>query len=154
MSPRPVVLEPGGGRTVPAGITTVRFLAGTEETKGASSVEELGVPGGFEGPPPHLHNETSHSWYVLEGELSLTIDSTRHILPAGGFAQVPAGTAHTFANLGTQHGRLLQFSTPSGFEKYLQEIADAFPAGSEIDPKIVIEIMARHDTYPAGPPPS
>jgi hypothetical protein len=44
---------------------------------------------------------------------------------------------------------MVEFTTPGGFDRYLSDLADAFPSGTEIDPERMVEIMARHDTYPA-----
>ena len=146
---RTVVIRSGDGRSLPVGASTVRLLALGSDTAARSSVEEIEVPAGFDGPPPHYHNKTNHAWYVVTGELSLTVAGERFDLQQGGFVYVPTGVAHTFANTTRRDGRMVQFTTPGGFDAYLEEIAQAFPAGSAIDPERMIEIMARHDTYPA-----
>ncbi len=106
------------------------------------------MPANFDGPPPHYHNQTNHSWYVVEGELRLTVDGRQFELTPGGFVYVPTGTSHTFANPGSRYARMVQFTTPGGFDRYLDALAEAFPAGTEIDPARMIQIMARFDTYP------
>ncbi len=144
-----VVVHQGEGRSLPVGVSTVRLLALGSDTADRSSVEEIAVPAGFEGPPPHYHNKTNHAWYVVDGELALTVAGERHDLQSGGFVYVPTGVAHTFANATRRDGRMVQFTTPGGFDAYLEEIARAFPAETAIDPDRMIEIMARHDTFPA-----
>ncbi len=146
---RTLVVRTGEGRSLPVGASTVRLLALGSDTADRSSVEEIDVPAGFEGPPPHFHNQTNHSWYVVEGVLSLTVAGERFDLHRGGFIYVPIGVSHTFGNMTDSHGCMVQFTTPGGFDAYLEEIAEAFPAGTTIDPQRMIEIMARHDTYPA-----
>ena len=146
---RTVVIRDGEGRLLPVGVSTVRLLALGSDTGDRSSVEEIEVPAGFEGPPPHFHNQTNHAWYVVEGDLSLSVAGERIVLQRGGFVYVPTGVAHTFGNATHRDGRMVQFTTPGGFDAYLEEIAEAFPAGSAIDPERMIEIMARYDTYPA-----
>jgi mannose-6-phosphate isomerase-like protein (cupin superfamily) len=145
---RSLMLGPGEGRLVPVGASWVRFLAVGDDTGGRSSAEEIGVPAGFAGPPPHYHNQTNHSWYVVEGELRLTVADEQFDVAPGGFLYVPIGTSHTFANPGSRHARMVQFTTPGGFERYLEELAEAFPAGTDVDPQRIIEIMARYDTFP------
>ena len=149
----PVVHEPEQPEPLVVGPTSVRFLARSEHTAGESSVEVLGVEPGFHGPPPHIHQRTSHCWFVVDGEMTLTVAGDAHSMSAGGFIYVPKGTSHTFGNHGSVHSRMIQMSVPGGLEKYLDELATAFPPGAEVDPAVVVEIMARHDTYPAGPPP-
>lgn len=145
---RPVVIRPEEGRLVPIGASTVRLLTVGSDTANRSSVEEIRVPGRFGGPPPHFHRKTNHSWYVIEGELRLTLEGESFDLPPGGFVYVPTGSSHTFANVTASDARMVEFTTPGGFDLYLRELGEAFPAGTDIDPQQMIEIMARHDTYP------
>jgi mannose-6-phosphate isomerase-like protein (cupin superfamily) len=144
-----VILRPGEGRVIPIGRSSVRLLTIGSDTADISSVEELKVPAGFGGPPAHYHDKTNHSWYVIEGELRLTVRGEPFDLAPGGFVHVPTGISHTFANVTSHDARMVEFTTPAGFDRYLEELAAAFPAGAEMDPDVVIEIMARHDTYPA-----
>lgn len=151
MSPeqRAVVVTPDEGTVVPIGPSSVRLLSVGGDTADLSSTEEIRVPAGFAGPPPHLHERTNHSWFVIEGELRLTVEGVPHDLSVGGFVYVPIGSAHTFANLTSEDAAMVEFTTPGGFDRYLADLSAAFPAGVEIDPERMIEIMARHDTYPA-----
>lgn len=114
-----------------------------------SSAEEIVVPPDFDGPPPHRHLKTNHAWFVIEGELLLSAGSTRNLLGVGGFVYVPVDTAHTFANPSGAQARMVEFTSPGGFDRYLDEVAAAFPSGSQLDPARMLEIMARHDTFPA-----
>lgn len=144
-----LVVRAGEGPIIPIGQSSVRLLSVGGDTADLSSAEEIRVPPGFAGPPPHFHERTNHSWYVVEGELRLTVDGVPHDLKPGGFVYVPVGTSHKFANPTSRRAAMVEFTTPGGFDRYLEDLADAFPAGSEIDPRRMIEIMARHDTYPA-----
>ena len=146
---RSLVVRAGEGRSLAVGMSTVRLLALGSDTADRSSVEEIAVPAGFEGPPPHFHNRTNHSWYVVWGVLRLTVGDEHFDLAQGGFVYVPTGVSHTFGNVTSSDAGMVQFTTPGGFDAYLEEISEAFPAGTAIDPKRMIEIMARHDTYPA-----
>lgn len=145
---RPVVLSPGEGEILAIGASAVRLLTVGADTVDRSSAEEILVPAGFGGPPAHYHERTNHSWYVVEGELRLTVAGEANDLAVGGFVHVPVGVPHTFGNLTDQDARMVQFTTPGGFDLYLRELSEAFPAGTEVDPERIIEIMARHDTYP------
>ena len=86
---RTVVIRSDEGRSLPVGASTVRLLALGSDTAARSSVEEIEVPAGFEGPPPHYHNKTNHAWYVVNGELTLTVAGDRFDLQQGGFVYVP-----------------------------------------------------------------
>ena len=144
-----VVVRAGEGPIIPIGKSSVRLLSVGGDTAGLSSAEEIRVPPDFAGPPPHFHEKTNHSWYVVEGELRLTVDGVPYDLTPGGFVYVPVGSSHTFANPTSHQAAMVEFTTPGGFDMYLADLADAFPAGTDIDPKRMIEIMACHDTYPS-----
>jgi mannose-6-phosphate isomerase-like protein (cupin superfamily) len=146
---RALVVRPDAGRIIPIGRSSVRLLSVGSDTADLSSAEEIRVPPGFDGPPPHFHERTNHSWFVTEGELRLTVEGVSHDLSAGGFVYVPVGSSHKFANLTPEPAAMVEFTTPGGFDRYLAELAEAFPSGTEIDPERMLEIMARHDTYPA-----
>ena len=146
---RAVVVQPGEGLFIPIGRSSVRLLSVGGDTADLSSTEEIIVPPDFDGPPPHFHERTNHSWYVTKGELRLTVEGLSHDLTPGGFVYVPVGSVHTFANRTSFAAAMVEFTTPGGFDRYLSDLADAFPSGTEIDPERMVEIMARHDTYPA-----
>lgn len=145
---RAVVVRADEGVIIPIGQSSVRLLSVGGDTADVSSAEEIRVPPRFAGPPPHLHERTNHSWYVTEGQLRLTVEGVPYDLTPGGFVYVPVGASHTFANRTSHPAAMVEFTTPGGFDRYLSDLADAFPKGAEIDPEKMVEIMARHDTYP------
>lgn len=145
---RAVVIQAEEGVIIPIGQSSVRLLSVGDDTADLSSVEEIRVAPRFAGPPTHFHERTNHSWYVTEGELRLTVEGISYDLTPGGFVYVPVGASHTFANQTSHPAAMVEFTTPGGFDRYLSDLADAFPAGTDIDPEKMLEIMARHDTYP------
>jgi len=52
------------------------------------------------GPPLHRHSREDEWFYVLRGEITVEIDGERMLLPAGGAAFAPRGTAHAFQSFG------------------------------------------------------
>ncbi len=146
---RAVVIRAEEGLIIPIGESSVRLLSVGGDTADLSSAEEIRVPAGFAGPPAHFHERTNHSWYVTRGELRLTVEGVSHDLTPGGFVYVPVGSSHTFANPTSHPAAMVEFTTPGGFDRYLSGLAQAFPAGMEIDRERMVEIMARHDTYPS-----
>ena len=140
------VYQPAQGSTIAIGPTTTRLLATDDDTGGRSSVYEMTVPGAFAGPPPHVHADRDHAFYVLAGTVRFTVGTTVIDAGAGAFAYVPAGVPHSFGSAGEVWGRLLAFDTPGGWERYLREMAAIFPADAPVDPARVAEVLARHDT--------
>ena len=57
------------------------------------------------GPPPH-HHPWDEAFYVLDGEISLTLEGEAHLLGPGSFAHLPAGTVHAYENV-SETARLL-----------------------------------------------
>ncbi|MGH2554521.1 MAG: cupin domain-containing protein, partial [Actinomycetota bacterium] len=103
--------------------------ATAESTAGGFSMAEVTFPAGMSGPPPHLHRETTDTFYVLEGTLRVHVGTEVHDLPAGSFASVPPGVVHTFSNPGEAAVRFLNINCPGGWERYLRDLAKAMSTG-------------------------
>ena len=102
MSHNPVINTPPQGRTIAVVGDVYRFLATGDDTSGKYALfEALVGPGG--GPPPHVHSREEEGFYVLEGEITFTINGERVVATAGMFANMPVGTPHSFL---TQPARL------------------------------------------------
>ena len=80
-----------------------RFLATGEDTNGKYALWEAIVPPGG-GPPPHVHSREEEGFYILEGEITFTVDGERVVATAGMFANMPVGTPHSFKNESDQPG--------------------------------------------------
>ena len=83
-----------------------------------ADVEEIGVcelegePGAAP-PAPHVHGRHVESFYVLEGELALTMGGRELRGPAGTWLQVPPGVPHTVSFPRSEPARFLDLHTPS-----------------------------------------
>ena len=104
-----------------------------------------------DGPPAHVHDQLDHAIYVLEGTVVLTVEQRQLTAPAGSFVLVPHGIAHTFANPSDTVAWFVEVDAPAGFERYFERLAEAVPAGSQIDPAIMAALQAEHDTHPPHP---
>ena len=143
-----IVLFPGEGRTVTVTNTCTTFKVTSEVNGGRFSLAEYDLPAGFPGPPPHVHKKFEHAWYVLGGELQVQINQRIIQAPAGTFVFVPKGTTHTFSNPGSVNVRMLAIDTPGGLEPYYEELANAFPDGTPLNPQVIRNIQERYDTFP------
>src|SRR5437660_2006590 len=85
------------GRTIAVVGDVYRFLATGEDTNGNYAIWEAIVPPGG-GPPPHVHSREEEGFYILEGEITLTVGGKRSVATAGMFANMPVGTPHSFKN--------------------------------------------------------
>ena len=148
--PRPVIRAAGRGRALEIGPTRATIKLAGAEAGDRLGVVELEFGPGFAGPPRHRHRETDHAWYVLTGQLEVSVNGQQRVLAAGDFAFIPRGTPHGFATHGAQPARLLEVDTPRPLDAYLDELTAAFPAGAAVDQAEVAAIQRRHDPLPAG----
>jgi mannose-6-phosphate isomerase-like protein (cupin superfamily) len=96
----------------------------------------------------HVHDQLDHAVYVVEGTVVFTVEQRQLTAPAGSFALLPHGIAHTFANPSDAVARFVEVDAPAGFERYFERLAEAVPAGSQIDPATMAALQAEHDTHP------
>jgi quercetin dioxygenase-like cupin family protein len=72
---------------------------------------------GYDGPDPHTHDDHTDSFYVLEGELELTLGEGTFRAGPGTFVAAPPGVRHGFkVPSGSGRVRFLNVHTPGGFE--------------------------------------
>src|SRR5271156_5195910 len=102
----PVIRKPAQGRTVAVVGDVYRFLATGEDTDGKYALWEAIIPPGG-GPPPHVHSREEEGFYVLEGEISLTVDGQRFVAGPGIFANLPVGSLHSFTNATDKPAKML-----------------------------------------------
>jgi quercetin dioxygenase-like cupin family protein len=140
-----VFLLPGEGERINAGASTVIMKATAETTGNAFSISESTFPAGMKGPPPHAHNYTTDTFYVLEGTLHITVGDSEIDAPAGSYILVPPGVVHTFANISHEPVRFLNINAPGGWEKYLRDLAAATSSGTMPGTPEFAVIVAKYD---------
>ena len=121
---KPIVLSPGGGRAYPMGRISALFKADVGETANAYSVSEWWLDANTKGPGAHSHEEDD-LFYVLEGTMSILVDTEWRDCPKGSFVLVPGGTPHDFENRSDARAGVLNFF-PGVFEPDMPAIADYF----------------------------
>lgn len=83
---------------------------------------------------PHVHGREEEGFYVLEGEITFTVDGERIVAKAGTFANVPVGTSHGFKNEGDRPARMLISIAPVGLEQMFFEVGLPLSEGSTTAP--------------------
>src|SRR5277367_3846647 len=121
MSRNPIINNPPQGRTIAVVGDVYRFLATGEDTNGKYAMWEAIVPPGG-GPPPHVHSREEEGFYVLEGEITLTVGSKRTVATVGMFANLPVGSLHSFKNETDRPAKMLISVAPAGLEKMCFEV--------------------------------
>lgn len=119
--------SPGIGKTYSAVGDKYVMLATGEQTGGAYCLADATVPPGG-GPPPHYHTREEEAFYVLEGEVTFSVDDRTVVGTPGTFVQIPRGTPHSFKNRSEVPARMLIQCSPAGFEKFMAEFATELPS--------------------------
>ena len=112
--------------------TFMRVLADDASTGGQFALLEQWAPGGFS-PPVHVHQHEDQMFYVLEGRLTVRLGDQERSLTVGETAWLPRGTPHTF-RVDSDSARLLEISTPAGFERFHVELGVPAPERRIPDP--------------------
>ena len=124
-----VITRPGEGRTIAVVGDVYRFLATGEDTNGKYALWEAVVPPGG-GPPPHVHSREEEGFYILEGEITFTINGKRIVASAGMFANMPVGTLHAFRNESDKQAKVQISVAPAGLEQMFFEVGVPLSEGS------------------------
>src|ERR1700675_3498070 len=106
MPHQPTLRTPTEGRTIAVVGDVYRFLAVGDDTNGKYAVWEAVVPPGG-GPPPHVHSREEEGFYILDGEITLSLGEEQLVASAGTFVNVAVGTLHSFKNETTRPARML-----------------------------------------------
>jgi quercetin dioxygenase-like cupin family protein len=125
-----LLLSPGDGDVVtnPLGGPLTFKLRGEQANGLLAAFESIAGPG--EGPPLHVHRNEDEIVYVLEGTLRIKLGDELRPAPAGSFAYIPRGTAHTWQSVGPCPARLLIVFTPGAFASFFEQFAQQPPGSS------------------------
>jgi mannose-6-phosphate isomerase-like protein (cupin superfamily) len=95
-------------------------LMSADQTLGEFTLIEQIVPAGA-GPPAHVHERQAEGFYLLSGELELTVGPDDEVVRAepGSAVWVPKSTRHSFRVVSDEDARMLNFYAPGGFDDHL-----------------------------------
>lgn len=100
---------------------TYTILLSNGDTGGAYSLMDMLIPPHADGPPPHRHGY-EEMYYVLEGQIDLTVRDQTVRLNPGEAANIPAYAPHHFKNPSEQPARFLCMTTTTGQEAFFRDI--------------------------------
>jgi len=125
------------------------FLVTGNDTAGSCFVVECLVPPGG-GPPMHIHQNEDEMFYLLEGNLSVIVDSSETSAGPGHFVHVKRGIPHTYRNTGDHVAKMLAVFTPAGMEGWFEEALN--PAtndglGPPASPELIARMLAAGPKY-------
>jgi mannose-6-phosphate isomerase-like protein (cupin superfamily) len=87
--------------------------------------------------PLHRHSREDEYSYVLEGTLGALLGDDAVTAGPGTWVFKPRDQWHTFWNAGDEPCRILEIISPSGFEKYFNEMVDLIADGPPDIEKLV-----------------
>ncbi|WP_067827504.1 cupin domain-containing protein [Nocardia inohanensis] len=119
--------------------------ATTADTDGRFSVLEVTLARDI---PRHTHQVADECVYVLDGTLEVEFDDRIEQATAGMFVLLPQGIPHALRCASTPPPRVLQISSPGGWECYLEDLFEAGPTvltGGALDPAKINPIAAKYD---------
>ena len=145
----PFAIQPGQGKVMEIRPVSVTVKADTRDTKGSLTVLEFSIEP-KEGPALHTHLREDELWYVIEGDFRFKAGDAILRASAGGMAFGPRGTPHCFQNVGDAPGRLLVITTPSGLERFFEQLAALLPG--PVEPEQIAAVGRANWIDFVGPP--
>ena len=154
---RPYVRRQAEGDTLWFLGNLVTLKATGAETRGRITVAEFVNPPGF-APPLHRHLEEDEMFYLLSGTAEYRCDGQAFQAGAGDFVLLPVGLPHTLIVGDSEPLRVLQITTPSGFEHFAAAAGEParqrrLPEPTPTDPAALARAAAQHAIELLGPPP-
>jgi quercetin dioxygenase-like cupin family protein len=124
---------------------TLRWVTGEEETAGAYAILERSAPAGARSPG-HQHKR-SEAFYVLDGELTFTIDGRTSVARPGDYLIAAEMVSHGWENTGGREARVLIIFAPSVQRAYFSDLDAAVRAGKGgmPDEATLAALMRKHD---------
>lgn len=106
-----IVIPPGHGHR----LGNIEFLARSADTpRFTFGIIEI-IPG--RALEQHTHSDEDDAFYIIEGELTFTLDSGDVPAPQGTFVLIPPGVRHGFRNDGATPVRMFNIHAPAGFDR-------------------------------------
>jgi len=129
-----------------------------EQTDGAFSVTDNLARRGS-ASPVHVHDRADETFFVLDGELRVSVGEEEHSAGPGTVAVLPRRLRHAYV-VTSAMARFLTLHTPSGFERFAAEVGQPAhsltlppePAGPP-DLAVLARAAAPHGITILAPPP-
>lgn len=121
-----------------------------DDTGGAYCLLEISLAPAI-GVPRHTHTREDETYFVLAGELEVTVADQVYLLRPGDTLIAPRGIPHQVRNTGTVENHYLLIFSPSGIEEFLDITGVPAPtraaAPSAPHPTPVRNVLALADEY-------
>ena len=114
----------------------------SEQTKGKYAVVISKTPPEG-GPPTHVHEREDEMFYVLSGTYEFRFGNKRVRATQGDIIHLPRNIPHSFTNIGSEPGVMMNTIVPGGFEQFFEEI-DRLPKNEPLKREQVEEIASQY----------
>jgi quercetin dioxygenase-like cupin family protein len=153
----PYLLNAGEGTALWFLGTLQTYKAVGSQTNHAFTLVECLLPPGF-GPPPHIHQQEEEAFYLLEGELTVFCGERTWQVTPGSFVFLPRGIVHGFKVEGSVPAKMLQITSPAGFEHFATEVGEpareaVLPPPGPPDVEKLLAVAAKYHLEIQIPPP-
>jgi mannose-6-phosphate isomerase-like protein (cupin superfamily) len=140
----PTLLRPEEAPTATAANRSYNWLLTSEQSGGSIVLHVLTVEPGF-WAKEHHHPAEEEFFFVLEGELEVTIGNKTVIGGPGTFAYAPPGCTHAFRPHGGKSCKLLHWNSPGGHERLAVAQKRLAGDGDPVTPEVQRKVMEDHD---------
>lgn len=138
-------------------LDTMVVLRNPAEAPRLPLVMELIVPPGGS-PPRHVHQELNDAFFLLEGEVVLSVGDQTLVTHPGSYAVVPVGSDHTFRVTSPTPARMLLVHDDDSFLRMVQEGGTPAhehrlpsPGEFNLDLETMTRLVGEHDSDVVGP---
>lgn len=128
-------------------------LEGTEEHAPFCLFEYEAAPG-VPGPPRHVHHTFEEAWFILDGDVTFSLDERVAVGRRGDFLWVPRGAVHTFAVAGDVPARWVGILSPGRYVAMLDDLGALLAATPMPSLDDMVTVFRRHDSDIVPPPPA
>ncbi len=139
----PTLLRPDEAPTSAALNRSYNWLLTSEQSGGSIVIHVLTVEPGF-WAKEHHHPAEEEFFFVLEGELEVTIGNRTVIGGPGTFAYAPPGCTHSFRPHGGKACKVLHWNSPGGHER-LSVAQKRLTQEGRGGPEVQRKVMEDHD---------
>ena len=138
---------------------TYTLLTTAAETDGDYiALEALVPPNG--GPPLHIHHDQVETFYIVEGEMEMTLGDQVYEAKAGDYVHISKGTPHRFLNRSRTTTKMIFTFVPAGdieefFRESFKETTDRHAPPEPLTDAFIqrmLEAADRHDIEILPPP--
>ena len=136
------IVKPNGGKHIAIAGDINSILASKDDTGGTYSVVEAKIfPTG--GPISHIQTREHEGFYVLEGEITFTVEGKKIIAKPGTFVNVPPNVTHSFKNKTDSLAKMLIILAPGGLENLFVKVGDEISDPTIQPPPMSAEKMKK-----------